>query len=68
MTTPTTWVDGAAGSLFDLDNLPYGVFTRDGEDPGSGSGSVTSSSTWHRSPRPRCSTCTTFSRRARSTR
>ncbi len=33
MTTPTTWVDGAAGSLFDLDNLPYGVFTRDGEDP-----------------------------------
>jgi fumarylacetoacetase len=26
MTTPTTWVDGAAGSLFDVDNLPYGVF------------------------------------------
>jgi fumarylacetoacetase len=31
--TPTTWVDGAAGSLFDVDNLPYGVFTRDGEEP-----------------------------------
>lgn len=25
--TPTTWVAGAAGSLFDLDNLPYGVFS-----------------------------------------
>jgi fumarylacetoacetase len=23
----TSWVPGAAGSLFDLDNLPYGVFT-----------------------------------------
>lgn len=22
-----TWVDGAAGSLFDVDNLPYGVFS-----------------------------------------
>ena len=33
MTAPTTWVDGAAGSLFDLDNLPYGVFTRGGEEP-----------------------------------
>ncbi len=33
MTQPTTWVDGAAGSHFDLDNLPYGVFTRDGEEP-----------------------------------
>jgi fumarylacetoacetase len=31
--TTTTWVDGAAGSLFDLDNLPYGVFTRGGEEP-----------------------------------
>jgi fumarylacetoacetase len=30
---PTTWVEGAAGSLFDLDNLPYGVFTRGGEEP-----------------------------------
>ncbi|MCW2834729.1 MAG: fahA [Nocardioides sp.] len=30
MTLSTSWVDGAAGSLFDLDNLPYGVFsTRD---------------------------------------
>ena len=29
----TTWVDGAAGSLFDVDNLPYGVFSRGGEEP-----------------------------------
>jgi len=29
----TTWVDGAAGSLFDVDNLPYGVFSRSGEEP-----------------------------------
>ena len=29
----TTWVDGAAGSLFDVDNLPYGVFSRAGEEP-----------------------------------
>ncbi len=29
----TTWVDGAAGSLFDADNLPYGVFSRAGEEP-----------------------------------
>ena len=28
-----TWVEGAAGSLFDLDNLPYGVFSRGGEEP-----------------------------------
>jgi fumarylacetoacetase len=27
------WVDGAAGSLFDVDNLPYGVFSRPGEAP-----------------------------------
>ena len=27
-----TWVDGAAGSSFDVDNLPYGVFTRDPAD------------------------------------
>ncbi|MGZ8741369.1 MAG: fumarylacetoacetase [Nocardioides sp.] len=27
----TTWVDGAAGSLFDIDNLPYGVFSHDDE-------------------------------------
>ena len=32
MTAPTTWVDGAAGSLFDLDNLPYGVFSV-GDEP-----------------------------------
>ncbi|MFC4783052.1 fumarylacetoacetase [Nocardioides sp. MAHUQ-72] len=29
----TTWVEGAAGSLFDVDNLPYGVFSRPGEQP-----------------------------------
>ena len=29
----TTWVEGAAGSLFDIDNLPYGVFSRAGEEP-----------------------------------
>ncbi len=29
----TTWVVGAAGSLFDVDNLPYGVFSRAGEPP-----------------------------------
>lgn len=29
----TTWVEGADGSLFDVDNLPYGVFTADGEEP-----------------------------------
>ncbi|HET8961009.1 fumarylacetoacetase [Nocardioides sp.] len=28
-----TWVEGAAGSLFDIDNLPYGVFSRPGEEP-----------------------------------
>lgn len=28
-----TWVDGAAGSLFDADNLPYGVFSPSGEEP-----------------------------------
>ena len=28
-----TWVEGAAGSLFDVDNLPYGVFSRPGEEP-----------------------------------
>jgi fumarylacetoacetase len=27
-----TWVDGAAGSLFDIDNLPYGVFSH-GDEP-----------------------------------
>jgi fumarylacetoacetase len=29
----TTWVDGASGSLFDVDNLPYGVFSLPGEEP-----------------------------------
>jgi fumarylacetoacetase len=28
--TNPTWVDGAAGSLYDVDNLPYGVFVRRG--------------------------------------
>ena len=27
-----TWVDGAAGSLFDVDNLPYGVFSLPDEE------------------------------------
>ncbi len=30
---PTTWVEGAAGSPFDIDNLPFGVFTHHGEEP-----------------------------------
>jgi len=29
----STWVEGAAGSLFDVDNLPYAVFTADDEGP-----------------------------------
>ncbi len=33
MTQPTTWVDGAAGSLYDADNLPYGVFSHGDEPP-----------------------------------
>jgi fumarylacetoacetase len=28
-----TWVDGAAGSLHDVDNLPYGVFAVAGDEP-----------------------------------
>jgi fumarylacetoacetase len=28
-----TWVDGAAGSGYDVTHLPYGVFSRDDEDP-----------------------------------
>ncbi|HET7736692.1 MAG TPA: fumarylacetoacetase [Nocardioidaceae bacterium] len=28
-----TWVDGAAGSPYDVDNLPLGVFSRDDEPP-----------------------------------
>jgi len=31
--TPSSWVEGAAGSLFDVDNLPYGVFSLPGEEP-----------------------------------
>ncbi len=34
MTSPAqTWVPGAAGSGFDVDHLPFGVFARSGEDP-----------------------------------
>ena len=29
----SSWVEGAAGSPYDADNLPYGVFVREGEDP-----------------------------------
>jgi fumarylacetoacetase len=29
----SSWVDGAAGSAYDSDNLPYGVFVRPGEEP-----------------------------------
>ncbi len=29
----STWVEGAAGSAYDLDNLPYGVFSHRGDDP-----------------------------------
>ena len=29
----STWVPGADGSLFGVDNLPYGVFSRAGEEP-----------------------------------
>ena len=29
----TTWVDGAAGTPYDLDNLPYAVFSRPDEAP-----------------------------------
>ncbi len=28
-----TWVEGAAGSLHDIDNLPYGMFSHDEEEP-----------------------------------
>ncbi len=28
-----SWVPGAAGSMFDVDNLPYGVFVHGGADP-----------------------------------
>jgi fumarylacetoacetase len=30
---PTRWVEGATGSLFDVDNLPYGVFSAGDEPP-----------------------------------
>jgi fumarylacetoacetase len=33
VTAPSSWVHAAAGSAFDVTNLPYGVFSRDGEDP-----------------------------------
>lgn len=32
-TVQPTWVDGAAGSGFDIDHLPYGVFTGDDDRP-----------------------------------
>ena len=32
-TTASTWVEGASGSLWDVDNLPYGVFSTGDEDP-----------------------------------
>ena len=32
-TSRTSWVEGAAGSGFDVDHLPYGVFARSGERP-----------------------------------
>ncbi len=31
--TADTWVEGAAGSPYDVDNLPYGVFSHDDEAP-----------------------------------
>jgi fumarylacetoacetase len=33
VTAPSSWVDGAAGSPFDVTNLPYGVFSRDDDNP-----------------------------------
>jgi fumarylacetoacetase len=32
-TTPTSWVEGAADSGFDVDHLPYGIVARAGEPP-----------------------------------
>jgi fumarylacetoacetase len=32
-TGPTSWVEGATGSLYDLDNLPFGVFSHHEEEP-----------------------------------
>ena len=55
---PETWVRGATGSLFDVDNLPYGVFARPDEDPRVGArigSSVVACSTSKRVPlRGRC--------------
>jgi fumarylacetoacetase len=34
--TTTSWVEGAAGSMFDADNLPYGIFTRAVDASGQG--------------------------------
>ena len=31
--TPPSWVEGAAGSGFDVDHLPYGVFATADEEP-----------------------------------
>jgi fumarylacetoacetase len=36
MTMQQTWVDGAAGSPYDVDNLPYGIFSRTDEPPRAG--------------------------------
>jgi fumarylacetoacetase len=33
MSTASTWVEGAAGSAYDVDNLPYAVFSVDEERP-----------------------------------
>ena len=33
MSEPTTWVEGADGSLYDVDNLPYGIFSHEEEEP-----------------------------------
>ncbi|HET8560435.1 MAG TPA: fumarylacetoacetate hydrolase family protein, partial [Marmoricola sp.] len=33
MGTTNSWVDGAAGSSYDVDNLPYGVFSQGDEPP-----------------------------------
>ena len=33
MSDVSTWVEGAGGSLYDIDNLPYGVFSHQDEGP-----------------------------------
>ena len=30
---PPTWVEGAAGGLYDVDNLPYAVFSSGADEP-----------------------------------